>query len=885
MYTFRYVGDDRKPSPGTGNADSAGGKFDIAKSLVELNSESYYERCDAQSALAKAGDAGLAGLTDALNRGNIGPRGRLHAVWLLAHLRGQQAQDDLVRIAKTDKDLSVRAQAVRVLADLSDPVLARHRLDAGRGDEGLARSLAALAERQDERLLLDIVVALGRLRWAGTAEWLRTNLHNPDATLAHAAMQALRRSQNWPTVFALVDSRDNEPLRAIALSALAEQCEPAVARGLIERLRDEPDANRRRQYAGLLARTYKRPGPWIYWGYRPPPRPANAQSWEWTEAIAAALDRALADPDPEVRLFVLQRMQREKAPAQLKTLGSWLAQEREPVRVAALLAALRDWPAADVQPYVEAVVHDERQSAVNRQAALALLDRELGDMAEPLVTLVREIKDGPLLADALRRLGKHRPPTAAGILADKLGSPAAQVRAAAIEALGEMGAEEGRTRTAALLADENPLVRRAAAVAAGRLAARQATEPLLKAAADSDSSVRRAAFEALTQLKDLRAVLPAAAALGDPEVQLAALACLAELGGPEHATKIADLARQVPSSDLLLAAIRALSTWREREGLPDAAREELDRAVAEIHGASGTLVRWRGRGPLTAKEAGSQVERLTTADTTEFTAGWRNLLAAGTESRIVLASKTAKEDIWLAFADVAVHEPTPVEFLGGSSGSSEVWLNGRLLFRQELAGPLQADSLRFAGVLAAGTNRLLVRMGSTAGPAEFQLRFRRKSAAAEHERLAQAALSRPGNAERGRLVLFNVDKSQCLKCHRLEDKGERIGPELTGLGSRFPRIHVIESILEPSRTIAPSFGTTIVVLSDGTTFSGVKIAETESSMTLADNQGRKRDFPKADIEIARPSPTSTMPEGLEKRITEEEFVDLIAYLLSQKGSR
>jgi hypothetical protein len=54
-------------------------------------------------------------------------------------------------------------------------------------------------------------------------------------------------------------------------------------------------------------------------------------------------------------------------------------------------------------------------------------------------------------------------------------------------------------------------------------------------------------------------------------------------------------------------------------------------------------------------------------------------------------------------------------------------------------------------------------------------------------------------------------------------------------------------------------------------------------VTLADNQGRKHQIAKSDI--ANPSPISLMPEGLEQRFTQDEFIDLIAFLMSQKENR
>jgi putative heme-binding domain-containing protein len=212
-------------------------------------------------------------------------------------------------------------------------------------------------------------------------------------------------------------------------------------------------------------------------------------------------------------------------------------------------------------------------------------------------------------------------------------------------------------------------------------------------------------------------------------------------------------------------------------------------------------------------------------------------------------------------------------------------VDGKSVHKRESSRAFQLDSDRFAGQLEKGVHRLLVQVGPAPGGVEFHLRFRRKSASAEHEKLTQAALARAGNPERGRKLFLDVERSLCLKCHRLGDKGERVGPDLTGVGGRFSRIYLVESILQPSRTIAPSYGTLVVTLNSGKVLTGVKIAESETTLTLGDNQGQKQSVNKADIEKQEPSPASTMPEGLEKRISEEEFVDLISFLVAQKEGR
>ena len=290
--------------------------------------------------------------------------------------------------------------------------------------------------------------------------------------------------------------------------------------------------------------------------------------------------------------------------------------------------------------------------------------------------------------------------------------------------------------------------------------------------------------------------------------------------------------------------------------------------------------------PFQRQAAPRLIEQLALPGKTEDGAGWWTLFATGAEAHALLTPKGAAQDtVWCAYTDLLVPQASAVEFLASSHGSLQVWLNGQLLHRREQPRTYQIDSDRFAGSLVQGANRLFVQTGPGAGPVDFHLRFRRKSAKADHERLAQAALTRAGNAERGRKIFFHSEKSLCIKCHQLGKQGERIGPELTGVGNRFSRIHIVESILEPSRTIAPSFGTLVVSLKNGKTLTGVRVLETETMLTLADNQGQKHVLAKADIEEQQPSPVSTMPEGLEQRYTENEFVDLIAFLESQKVGR
>ena len=120
------------------------------------------------------------------------------------------------------------------------------------------------------------------------------------------------------------------------------------------------------------------------------------------------------------------------------------------------------------------------------------------------------------------------------------------------------------------------------------------------------------------------------------------------------------------------------------------------------------------------------------------------------------------------------------------------------------------------------------------------------------------------------------------QCYAVLNNAEQRIKELTGIGARFGRVYLIESILEPSRTVVPGFATLRVELRDGRVVAGVKVSETDATLTLVDQEVKKHELKKTEILERQPSPLSGMPDGLENRLTEREFVDLIAYLVSLK---
>ena len=98
-----------------------------------------------------------------------------------------------------------------------------------------------------------------------------------------------------------------------------------------------------------------------------------------------------------------------------------------------------------------------------------------------LLELAGALEDSPVLAEALRQLGRRSVRDSRALLLTKLSSTSADVRVAAIDALAELGIRESGDSVLKRLEDPELPVRRAAASALGKLGVKEAIEPLLRA--------------------------------------------------------------------------------------------------------------------------------------------------------------------------------------------------------------------------------------------------------------------------------------------------------------------------------------------------------------------------------------------------------------------
>lgn len=124
----------------------------------------------------------------------------------------------------------------------------------------------------------------------------------------------------------------------------------------------------------------------------------------------------------------------------------------------------------------------------------------------------------------------------------------------------------------------------------------------------------------------------------------------------------------------------------------------------------------------------------------------------------------------------------------------------------------------------------------------------------------------------------------CFACHRFNNEGGAVGPDLTSVAGKYSPRDLLEHILEPSKEISDQYGSTVFTLNDGSTVVGRIANMKEDNMMVCTNMMDPNNFTDVDVKKVvktEESKVSMMPPGLLYMLTEDDILDLMAYLLSK----
>lgn len=479
-----------------------------------------------------------------------------------------------------------------------------------------------------------------------------------------------------------------------------------------------------------------------------------------------------------------------------------------------------------------------------------------------------------------------------------------------LAALGQIGKPESLKQILPLLADSDPFV---AGIALDRLGQKGNTALLRPHAFDKDPKMRVGVLLALRRADEAegREMVRAFLGDGDPEVRRAAIQWVGEEKLKDFVPLLGASAAKLPvTRELFESYLGALDFLNEkRDWNKETSGEEFvikilhdAKQPAEIQTIALRMIRpdHPGLPPANLKtflESDNEPLRTEAARTLALRgdAGAQDLLRKLVENP--KAETALRSDAVLGLANSAttdgsrklltglLHNPAlrrdALRSLREAAVQPEV---EKAIFEAwEKNGAPDAERRELAGQILLAIRASKSADAEKLRPKLTQIADPRPTTEAEWKKL----LSQKGDVEAGQRLFFHKNGPRCFTCHRVDGRGGKLGPDLSKIGRSAPREKIIESILTPSKEIAPLFVSWSIITRDGKTHTGLIVEEgsiggAPSTVKLADADGKITVVKVQDIEERHALNTSIMPDKLPEQMTPREFVDLVEFLMSLK---
>ncbi|MBT4693287.1 MAG: c-type cytochrome [Planctomycetaceae bacterium] len=128
----------------------------------------------------------------------------------------------------------------------------------------------------------------------------------------------------------------------------------------------------------------------------------------------------------------------------------------------------------------------------------------------------------------------------------------------------------------------------------------------------------------------------------------------------------------------------------------------------------------------------------------------------------------------------------------------------------------------------------------------------------------------------------------CYACHRFNNQGGITGPDLTSAGRRYSPHDLLDQIINPSKVINEQFSAVVVITDAGVIHTGVVVNLNGDSLMLntdLTNPNQQVRLNRNQIDEINISKVSPMPKGLLAKMTRDEILDLVAYVISAGDSK
>jgi putative heme-binding domain-containing protein len=137
-----------------------------------------------------------------------------------------------------------------------------------------------------------------------------------------------------------------------------------------------------------------------------------------------------------------------------------------------------------------------------------------------------------------------------------------------------------------------------------------------------------------------------------------------------------------------------------------------------------------------------------------------------------------------------------------------------------------------------------------------------------------------GDGARGKA---QVESSACFDCHRIGDRGSRLGPDLSDIGSRRTPDRLRQALVAPDEEVVPENRYVRLVTKDGAIVTGRLLNQDSISVQLINPKEELKTYLRATLREYTIVDKGLMP-SVEGKLTSQQVADIVTYLSSLKGT-
>ena len=124
-----------------------------------------------------------------------------------------------------------------------------------------------------------------------------------------------------------------------------------------------------------------------------------------------------------------------------------------------------------------------------------------------------------------------------------------------------------------------------------------------------------------------------------------------------------------------------------------------------------------------------------------------------------------------------------------------------------------------------------------------------------------------------------MESNSCFDCHRIGDRGSRLGPNLSDIGARRTPDALRQSLVAPDAEVTAENRFVRLVTAQGATITGRLLNQDAFSVQLITPGEELKTYMRAGLREFAIVDTGLMP-SVQGKLTDEQIADVVAYLSS-----